>query len=206
MKINIVSLVLQSKCGLLKCMQSLDNYCRTPEFWKIQICIDVDITSQYLGTSYQHFVCMHYWFHVFLPVFFPVSSGRNWKKYLFPTFFHSSRMQKKPISSRSFQTLILLVTYKYYKISLIEPQDQDKRIEPYLKKRISSGIQMFYTYVAQCLGILSHQIEIRRKFDLQESSMVRILGLQKQLSHIKEPKCHKLISHIYIHTYIRYVI
>ena len=52
---------------------------------------------------------MHYWLHVFLPVssdffqFFPVSSGRNWKKYLFSSFFHSS--WKKPISSGSFQTL-----------------------------------------------------------------------------------------------------
>ena len=51
-----------------------------------------DITSQYLGTSFQHFVCLRYWLHmlhVFLPVssdffqFFPVSSGKNWKKYPF---------------------------------------------------------------------------------------------------------------------------
>ena len=55
-------------------------------------------------------LCTNYWLRVFLPVsstffhFFPVSSGRNWKKYLFSSFFHSSR--KKPISSESFRTLV----------------------------------------------------------------------------------------------------
>ena len=69
-----------------------------------------NITWQYLGTFSQHFFCMHYWLHDFLPVsstffqFFPVSSRRNWKKYLFSSFFHSS--WKKPISSGSFRTLI----------------------------------------------------------------------------------------------------
>ena len=67
------------------------------------------ITSQYLGPSFQHFVCVHIWQHVFLPVsstffqFLPLSSGRNWKKHLFSSFFHSSG--KKPISSGSFPTL-----------------------------------------------------------------------------------------------------
>ena len=67
------------------------------------------ITLQYLGTSFQHFVCMCIWLHVhvFLPVssaffqffFFPLSSGRNW----ISSFFHSSR--KEPISSGRFWTL-----------------------------------------------------------------------------------------------------
>ena len=42
-----------------------------------------NITSQYFGISFQHFVCMHYWLHVFLPVsssffqFLPEETGRN---------------------------------------------------------------------------------------------------------------------------------
>ena len=41
------------------------------------------VTSQYLGTSFQHFVCVHIWLHVFLPVsstffrFLPEETGRN---------------------------------------------------------------------------------------------------------------------------------
>ena len=82
-----------------------------------------NITWQYLGTFFQHFFCMHYWLHDFLPVsstffqFFPVSSGRNWKKYLFSSFFHSSR--KKPISSGSFRTLIYSEQQRAFGISNI---------------------------------------------------------------------------------------
>ena len=42
-----------------------------------------NITSQYLGTTFQHFVCTNYWLHVFLPVsstffqFLPEETGRN---------------------------------------------------------------------------------------------------------------------------------
>ena len=59
-----------------------------------------NITSQYLGTSFEHFICMHYWLHVFLPVF----SSFFCKKLEEIPFFHSSR--KKPISSGSFWTLV----------------------------------------------------------------------------------------------------
>ena len=66
--------------------------------------MDVTFTWQYHGTFFQHFFCMHYWLHDFLPVFFqflPEETGRNT---FFSSFFHSSR--KKPIFSGSFRTLI----------------------------------------------------------------------------------------------------
>ena len=63
------------------------------------------------GNFFQHLVCMHIWlqctcisstFFRFLSVFL-LSSRRNWKKYLFSSFFHSFR--RKPISFGSFWTL-----------------------------------------------------------------------------------------------------
>ena len=84
--------------------------CKIPEICERRICNEVPVnTEQYLETYFYKFVCIFIWLHGFLPVsstffqFFPLSSGRNWKKHLFSSFFHSSR--KKAISSGSFRTL-----------------------------------------------------------------------------------------------------
>ena len=78
--------------------------------FQIQICIDVPVLLYSIWELLSNilFACT-FEYNEFLPVssaffqFFPLSSGRNWKKYLFSSFFHSSR--KKPVSSGSFRTL-----------------------------------------------------------------------------------------------------
>ena len=110
----------------------LHNKFKNFEEYRSAIYIDVPVLlhSQYLGDCFQHFDCMHIWLLVFLPVsstffqFFPLSSGRNWKKYPFSSFFHSSR--KKPISSASFRTLPSKVGWYFF--SLKWPQKDDPTI------------------------------------------------------------------------------
>ena len=93
-------------------MRSLDNKsmepCKIPEFREIviQICIDIPIlfsvSGNFIPTLRLHallITCISSSFFNFVPVF----SRKNWKKYLFSSFFHSSR--KKTISSGSFRTL-----------------------------------------------------------------------------------------------------
>ena len=80
------------------------EHCKIPEFWEIQTCIDVPVLLHSIWELFSNtlFACTIDYMYFFQ--FLPLSSGRNWQKYPFSSFFDSS--QKKHISSWSFRTLL----------------------------------------------------------------------------------------------------
>ena len=97
--------MLRPKIYWTKSQRNLAKFQNFEKFNIIQICTDVTVLLHSIWELLSNTLRSHLttcisssFFH-----FLPISSGRNWKKHLFSSFFHSSG--KKPISSGSFQTL-----------------------------------------------------------------------------------------------------
>ena len=118
--------MLRPKIYWTKSQRNLVKFQNFEKFNIKQICTDVTVLLhsiwELLSNTLFAFTFDYSFFH-----FLPVSSGRNWKKHLFSSFFHSSG--EKPISSGSFRTL--LVRWQYIiKCSHIRPKKKKRFVCP----------------------------------------------------------------------------
>ena len=95
--------MLRPKIYWTKSKRNLAKFQNFEKFNIIQICTDVTVLLHSIWELLSNTLFAFTFDYMYFFQFLPLSSGRNWKKYLFSSFFHSPG--NKPISSGSFRTL-----------------------------------------------------------------------------------------------------